>query len=97
MHRISIFLCVLCVLCVKTFAAEPPIATFSIVAFDPATGELGVAVQSKFFSVGSVVPWAKGGCGGHAVVGEYQIRARWAGVVGQGQIAGRGGEVIDHA
>jgi uncharacterized Ntn-hydrolase superfamily protein len=63
MHRISIFLCALCVLCVKTFAAEPPIATFSIVAFDPATGELGVAVQSKFFSVGSVVPWAKAGVG----------------------------------
>src|SRR5687768_17210538 len=33
--------------------------TFSIVAFDPETGDLGVAVQSKFFSVGSVVPWAK--------------------------------------
>jgi uncharacterized Ntn-hydrolase superfamily protein len=37
----------------------PPVATFSIVGFDPATGELGVAVQSKFFGVGSVVPWAK--------------------------------------
>jgi uncharacterized Ntn-hydrolase superfamily protein len=33
--------------------------TFSIVAYDPDTGELGVAVESKFFSVGSVVPWAK--------------------------------------
>lgn len=37
----------------------PVVATFSIVGFDPATGELGVAVQSKFFGVGSVVPWAK--------------------------------------
>lgn len=37
----------------------PPVATFSIVAFDPATGELGVGVQSKFFGVGSVVPWAE--------------------------------------
>jgi uncharacterized Ntn-hydrolase superfamily protein len=35
------------------------VATYSIVAFDPATGDLGVAVQSKFFGVGSVVPWAK--------------------------------------
>ncbi len=35
------------------------VATFSIVAFDPATGSLGVAVQSKFFGVGTVVPWAK--------------------------------------
>jgi uncharacterized Ntn-hydrolase superfamily protein len=33
--------------------------TFSIVAFDPATGDLGVAVESKFFGVGSVVPWAR--------------------------------------
>ena len=37
----------------------PPIATFSVVGFDPETGDLGVAVQSKFFGVGSVVPWAK--------------------------------------
>ncbi|WP_102027570.1 DUF1028 domain-containing protein [Salirhabdus sp. Marseille-P4669] len=39
------------------------IATFSIVGFDPITGELGVAVQSKFIGVGSVVPWAKAGVG----------------------------------
>src|SRR6187401_747761 len=47
---------------VGPFPAEP-IATFSIVAFDSATGDLGVAVQSKFFAVGSVVPWAKAGIG----------------------------------
>ncbi len=41
----------------------PPVATFSIVAYDPATGELGVAVQSKFFAVGTVVPWARAGVG----------------------------------
>jgi uncharacterized Ntn-hydrolase superfamily protein len=41
----------------------PPVATFSIVAFDPASGDLGVAVQSKFFGVGSVVPWAKADVG----------------------------------
>lgn len=33
--------------------------TFSIVAYDPETGDLGVAVESKFFSVGPVVPWAR--------------------------------------
>ncbi|MGH2909394.1 MAG: DUF1028 domain-containing protein [Solirubrobacteraceae bacterium] len=33
--------------------------TYSIVARDPASGQLGVAVQSHFFSVGSVVPWAR--------------------------------------
>jgi uncharacterized Ntn-hydrolase superfamily protein len=37
--------------------------TYSIVARDPATGELGVAVQSHWFSVGSVVPWAEPGIG----------------------------------
>ncbi|MGB8166192.1 MAG: DUF1028 domain-containing protein [Chthoniobacteraceae bacterium] len=42
---------------------EPEVHTFSIVARDPATGELGVAVESKYFSVGSVVPWAQAGVG----------------------------------
>ena len=37
--------------------------TYSIVAHDPATGQLGVAVQSHWFSVGSVVPWARPGVG----------------------------------
>jgi uncharacterized Ntn-hydrolase superfamily protein len=35
------------------------VATFSIVAYDPENGDLGVAVQSKFLAVGAVVPWAK--------------------------------------
>jgi uncharacterized Ntn-hydrolase superfamily protein len=39
------------------------IATFSIVAFDPETDSLGVAVQSKFLAVGSVVPWVRAGVG----------------------------------
>jgi uncharacterized Ntn-hydrolase superfamily protein len=38
---------------------HPLVSTFSIVAFDPATEELGVAVHSRYFSVGSVVPWAE--------------------------------------
>jgi len=40
-----------------------PVHTYSIVARDPATGELGVAVQSHWFSVGPVVPWAEAGVG----------------------------------
>jgi uncharacterized Ntn-hydrolase superfamily protein len=40
-----------------------PVSTYSIVARDPATGELGVAVQSHWFSVGSVVTWAEAGVG----------------------------------
>lgn len=39
------------------------VATFSIVAANPETGEVGVAVQSKFLAVGSVVPWAKANVG----------------------------------
>jgi uncharacterized Ntn-hydrolase superfamily protein len=39
------------------------LATFSIVAFDPKNGDLGVAVQSKFLAAGAVVPWAKAGVG----------------------------------
>jgi uncharacterized Ntn-hydrolase superfamily protein len=44
-------------------AAEIPAHTYSIVARDPQTGELGVAVQSHYFSVGQRVPWAQAGVG----------------------------------
>lgn len=40
-----------------------PVATFSIVAYDPGRQEWGVAVQSKFLAVGAVVPWARAGAG----------------------------------
>lgn len=40
-----------------------PVATFSAVAHDPATGQWGVAVASKFLAVGSIVPWAEAGAG----------------------------------
>lgn len=40
-----------------------PVATYSIVARDPETGQMGVAVQSHWFSVGSVVTWAEAGVG----------------------------------
>jgi uncharacterized Ntn-hydrolase superfamily protein len=40
-----------------------PVHTFSIVARDPDTGELGVAVQSHWFSVGPIVAWAEAGVG----------------------------------
>ena len=44
-------------------AAPPDPATFSIAAADPASGEVGVAVASRFFAVGTVVPWARAGVG----------------------------------
>ena len=50
-----------------SFAEPPeprrPVHTYSIVARDPATGQLGVAVQSHWFSVGSIVSWAESGVG----------------------------------
>lgn len=56
---------------IAPLAAEPsarqsfqrPVCTYSIVARDPSTGEIGVAVQSHWFSVGAVVPWAEAGVG----------------------------------
>ena len=62
----------LALLCTTPALAQPavpadtprrPVATYSIVARDAATGQLGVAVQSHWFSVGSVVPWAEAGVG----------------------------------
>ena len=45
------------------FKENRPVHTYSIVAYDDSTGQLGVAVQSHWFSVGSSVPWAKAGVG----------------------------------
>jgi len=46
--------------------ATPAHATFSIVAYDSTTQEIGVAVQSRAFSVGEAVPWVEAGVGGIA-------------------------------
>ncbi len=69
-HRPSLLvLVVLCVAgCGGDERASPPrdagpVATFSIVARDPDTGDLGVAVQSKFLGVGAVVPFARADVG----------------------------------
>jgi len=47
----------------QSISQSIPVHTYSIVAFDQETGELGVAVQSHWFSVGFLVPWAKAGIG----------------------------------
>jgi uncharacterized Ntn-hydrolase superfamily protein len=47
-------------------AAPDPVATFSILGYDPATGEVGGAVQSRVFSVGNGVLWAEAGVGAAA-------------------------------
>jgi uncharacterized Ntn-hydrolase superfamily protein len=49
------------------------VATFSIVAIDPANGDLGVAVASRYFSVGSVVPWALAGVGAVATQANVNV------------------------
>lgn len=46
-----------------TQSAERPVSTYSIVARDSVTGQMGVAVQSHWFSVGAIVPWAEAGVG----------------------------------
>ena len=69
MVRRTHFLFVLLFICVCSFSCfgqeKPlrPVHTFSIVAFDPQTGEMGVAVQSHWFAVGGEVPWAEAGVG----------------------------------
>ena len=57
-----------------------PITTFSIVAGDTITGELGIAVASRFFAVGSVVPWAKAGVGAVATQSYANTTFGWRGL-----------------
>lgn len=52
-----------------------PVHTFSIVARDPATGEIGVAVQSKVVAVGAIVPWAQAGVGAVATQSQANVLA----------------------
>ena len=60
---IGIFLSIFFMAYSKDTLPSVPISTFSIIARDSETNELGVAVQSKFIAVGSVVPYAKAGIG----------------------------------
>ena len=56
------------------------IATFSIVARDSITGEIGIAVASRFFAVGTVVPWAKAGVGAVATQSFANTTFGWRGL-----------------
>lgn len=51
-----------------------PVNTYSIVARDPQTGEMGVAVQSHWFAIGSLVPWAEAGVGVVATQSYIDVR-----------------------
>lgn len=55
--------CLLLLVASTALAQVRPVHTFSIVARDAQTGEMGVAVQSHWFSVGQIVPWAEAGVG----------------------------------
>src|SRR5262249_13656426 len=73
MKRVT--LCLLFIVCALSVSAQSTsqsvdpthdpnwFSTFSIVAYDPATNELGVAVQSRAFGAGAAVPYAKAGVG----------------------------------
>ena len=57
-----------------------PVSTFSIVARDSVNGELGVAVASRFFAVGTVVPWAKADIGAVATQSFANTSFGWRGL-----------------
>ena len=61
--RLILVLAILTFVFSQKTSSMRPISTYSIVALDETTGELGVAVQSHWFSVGFLVPWAKAGVG----------------------------------
>ena len=65
------------------------VATFSIVAHDPETDSLGVAVQSKFLAVGAVVPWARAGVGAVATqaMANYNYGPRGLDLMAEGRTA----------
>src|SRR6266581_4506682 len=65
----AVILCAFSVLVAQSIRSSvpqelwPPVATFSILGYDPATGEVGGAVQSRVFSVGNGVLWAEADVG----------------------------------
>lgn len=67
------FLLVLSVVAVASSPKLPTVSTFSIVGIDPQTGDLGVAVASRYFSVGSVVPWAMADVGAVATQANVNV------------------------
>src|SRR5262249_45451990 len=53
--------------------AAADVNTFSIVAYDPVNSDWGVAVASRYFSVGAVVPWAEAGVGAIATQANVNV------------------------
>jgi uncharacterized Ntn-hydrolase superfamily protein len=87
---ITLFLCI-GILCAYSTALQgqtseenkvkyESVSTFSIVARDSITGEMGIAVASRFFAVGSVVPWAKADIGAVATQSYANTSFGWRGL-----------------
>ncbi|MGZ4878179.1 MAG: DUF1028 domain-containing protein, partial [Candidatus Angelobacter sp.] len=74
MKRVLLSIAIVFAACNAALASSlPPVSTFSIVAIDPQTGEMGVAVASRYFSVGSVVPWAMADVGAVATQANVNV------------------------
>ncbi len=63
----------------------PTVGTYSIIAFDPVTGEIGVAVQSRIVAVGGIVPFARAGVGAVATQAYANVRYGPVGLAGLAQ------------
>lgn len=77
----------------KTPVPVRPVATFSIVAREASTGNLGVAVQSHWFSVGTIVPWARADVGAVATQSLVDVRYGPLGL----DLMGAGGRTAEQA
>ena len=75
-HWVHVIFC----LTLAPLALAQNISTFSIAARDSITGELGVAVASRFFAVGTVVPWAKADVGAVATQAFANTSFGWRGL-----------------
>jgi uncharacterized Ntn-hydrolase superfamily protein len=84
--RILVFVSFICLTGIGTALVQDfekrndAVATFSIVAADPEANELGIAVASRFFAVGNVVPWAKAGVGAVATQAYANTSFGWRGL-----------------
>ena len=70
---IAIFLSTVFCAAKQPVVAHNTVSTFSIVARDPTTGQMGIAVASRYFSVGSVVPWAEAELGAVATQADVNV------------------------
>jgi uncharacterized Ntn-hydrolase superfamily protein len=76
----ALFLSAISAAYAQYISGRDPVSTFSIVGRDPTTGELGVAVASRFFAVGSVVPWARADVGAVATQSFANTSFGWRGL-----------------